>query len=135
MALNKIVFDANIWARFCRSDKIFPLTQRIQLYFIIPVLDNYLLSEIHQVILKNEWLEIEQADRLIGLINSLSLNLSKSIHSTCRISPDPKDNFLFDLAIQGNCSLIISDDAKLLQFPLKPVPVRTSNWFLKSFPL
>ncbi|SFQ02060.1 hypothetical protein SAMN05444277_104189 [Parafilimonas terrae] len=52
-----------------------------------------------------------------------------------RISPDPKDNYLFDLAIQNNCAFIISDDRKLLSFRIQPVKVKSTNWFLKNFPL
>jgi predicted nucleic acid-binding protein len=52
-----------------------------------------------------------------------------------RISPDPKDNYLFDLAVQFNCQFIISDDTELPAFSLKPVPVKSTNWFFKNFPV
>jgi predicted nucleic acid-binding protein len=51
------------------------------------------------------------------------------------MAPDPTDNFLFDLGIQFNVPFIISDDAQLLSFKMKPVRVRGCNWFLKQFPL
>lgn len=51
------------------------------------------------------------------------------------LSPDPKDNYLFDVAVQNACVFIISDDSRLLQFSLKPIPVHTSQWFLKTFDL
>jgi predicted nucleic acid-binding protein len=55
--------------------------------------------------------------------------------SVYRLSPDPKDNYLFDLAIQNNCVFIISDDSKLLRFKLKPLPVHSTAWFIKKFPV
>jgi len=33
--------------------------------------------------------------------------------------PDPKDNFLFDLAIQGKANYLVSGDKKVLETPLK----------------
>lgn len=51
------------------------------------------------------------------------------------LSPDPKDNFLFDLAVQNNCVFILTDDTKLLNVQLKPLPVYSSNWFQKKFPV
>ncbi len=83
----KVVFDSNVWARFIRSDNIYPLAERIKMYHILPVLDNYLLSEIHLVILKNEWTNEKSADRLIQLINGLSYNVSQTIRTTYRLSP------------------------------------------------
>ncbi len=52
-----------------------------------------------------------------------------------RISPDPKDNYLFDIAVQHGCVFMITDDSELLRFSLKPIPVQTSGWFLKHFPI
>jgi predicted nucleic acid-binding protein len=49
--------------------------------------------------------------------------------------PTPKDNYLFDLAIQKNCSFIVSDDGLLQRMKLKPVPVKSTNWFLKHYPI
>ncbi len=49
------------------------------------------------------------------------------------LSPDANDNYLFNLAIQTNCVFIISDDKKLSAFRLKPLPVHSTSWFLKTF--
>jgi predicted nucleic acid-binding protein len=50
-------------------------------------------------------------------------------------SPDPKDNFLFDLAIQTSSEVIVSDEKKLLSFTESPVPVRSLGWFKETFPI
>ncbi len=51
-----------------------------------------------------------------------------------RLSKDPKDNYIFDLAIQNNCRFIVSDDRLLRETSLKPIPVRTTSWFIKHYP-
>ena len=50
-------------------------------------------------------------------------------------SPDPKDNFLFDLAIHSGSEVIVSDEKKILAFPESPVPVRSLGWFKETFPI
>lgn len=73
-----------------------------------------------------------QATATINFIRKISIVVTERV--VFKISPDPKDNYLFDLAIQNNCIFIISDDNNLLRFKLKPIPVHSSRWFMKKFP-
>lgn len=75
--------------------------------------------------------QTEQATKVIDFIKKISLVITE--RAVYRLSPDPKDNYLFDLAIQNNCVFIISDDNKLLQLKLKPIPIHSTSWFLKKF--
>jgi predicted nucleic acid-binding protein len=112
---------------------ISPLLDRLVSYQFLLVVNNYLLSEIFDALIENKWMHKIQADTIIAFIKKISLPAVE--RAVYRISPDPKDNYLFDLAIQTNCIFIISDDTKLLRFKLKPVPVHSTNWFLKKFPV
>ena len=40
-----VVLDANVWVRFAIDKNIKPLTNRLIAYQLVPVVDNYLLSE------------------------------------------------------------------------------------------
>jgi len=74
-----------------------------------------------------------QANLIIEFIKKIAIvNIETAVYA---MSPDPKDNYLFDLAIQNNCVFIISDDSLLLEFALKPLPVHSSIWFIKKFPV
>jgi len=74
-----------------------------------------------------------RANLLVDFIKKIAIiNIETAVYA---MSPDPKDNYLFDLAIQNNCVFIISDDSVLLEFVLKPVPVHSGNWLLKKFPV
>lgn len=130
---HKVVIDANVWIRFARFKNIRPLTDRLVLYNIRPYANNYLLAEIFDALVDNGWATEKIAKKItdfIGRICEMSV-----VPAVYRLSPDEKDNYLFDLAIKNNCEYIISDDLVLVAFTIKPLPVITTNWFLKHFPV
>lgn len=128
-----IVFDANTWIRFARNKGIYPLFVRMELFDLAPVVNSYMLSEIFRVLVRNKWMAETQSLKVIDFIKSIAV--MKTEQAVYRISPDPKDNYLFDLAIQTNAAYIISDDSALLGFKMQPIKVLSSNWFLKHFPV
>ena len=129
----KIVIDANVWIRFARAKDISPLLKRMLLYNFVPIVNNYLLAETFDAIIQYKWMNEKQALVLVNLITSVGIvKAGKAVYA---LSPDYKDNYLFDLGVQNNCVFIISDDLKLLSFKMKPLPVKSCNWFLKQFPL
>jgi len=131
--MNKIIIDANVWIKYARTKDIAPLLNRFLIYHFIPVVNNYLLSEIFDALVENKWMHERRANLLVDFIKKIAIiNIETAVYA---MSPDPKDNYLFDLAIQNNCVFIISDDSVLLEFVLKPVPVHSGNWFLKKFPV
>lgn len=129
----KIIIDANVWIKYARIKDIAPLLNRFVAYNFIPVINNYLLSEVFNALLENKWMDEKQAKNVIEFIRKISLAVSeKAVYG---LSPDPKDNYLFDVAVQNGCVFMISDDSELIKFGLKPIPVQTSAWFLKNFPI
>ncbi len=42
----KIIIDANVWIKYARAKDIAPLLNRMIAYNFLPVVNNYLLSEI-----------------------------------------------------------------------------------------
>lgn len=129
----RIVIDANIWIKYARSRDIAPLLDRFVAYQFLPVVNNYLLVEIFDAVVKNGWMKEKAADQLIDFVRKISLPTAEK--AVYRISPDPEDNYLFDLAVQKACLFLITDDTELLNFRLPPVPVHSSGWFLKTFAL
>jgi putative PIN family toxin of toxin-antitoxin system len=47
--------------------------------------------------------------------------------------PDPKDNFLFDIALQSECEAIVTQEKILLNYLESPIPVRSIVWFKQTF--
>src|SRR5690349_15954628 len=129
----KIIIDANVWIKYARAKDIAPLLDRFLIYHFVPVVNNYLLTEIFNAVIENKWMHDRDANLTINFIKKIAvINTERAVYA---ISPDPKDNYLFDLAIQNNCVFIVSDDSPLLEFKMQPVPVHPSNWFLKKFPV
>jgi putative PIN family toxin of toxin-antitoxin system len=129
----KIIIDANVWIKYARIKDIAHLVNRFAAYNFIPVINNYLLSEVFNALLENNWMKERSAISVIEFIRRISLSVNEKV--VFRISPDSKDNYLFDIAVQNACVFIITDDSELLHFSLKPIPVHTSGWFLKHFPI
>ncbi len=93
----KIVVDANIWIKYARAQNIQPLLSRFIQYNFLPVVNNYLLSEIFDALVLNKWMNAKQATLIINFIAKVSLRtVEKAVFA---LSPDPEDNYLFDLAI------------------------------------
>lgn len=128
-----IIIDANVWIKYARSKNIAPLLDRLVTYQLLPITNNYLLSEIFNAVVNNNWMSQFQASAMISFIKEISFHITERV--IYRIAPDSKDNYLFDLAIQTNSVFIISDDTRLLRYRLKPVPVHSANWFIKKFPV
>ena len=120
-----VIFDANVWIKYARAKNIAPLLDRMLNYRFIPIVNNYLLSEIFDALIENKWMNKAQAKSVVEFIKKISLMETERV--VYRLSSDPKDNYLFDLAIQNNCVFIITDDDKLLRMKLKPVSVHSTT--------
>lgn len=129
----RIVIDANVWIRFARSRSIAPIIHCVRSHGLTPVANRYLLAEVFDALVENKWMTIKAAMGIIHFIEETCLLTAEN--AVYRLSPDPKDNYLFDLAVQSNCAFIISDDTDLLSFTMQPVEVKSCNWFLKQFPV
>ena len=125
----KIIDDANVWIKYARSKDIAPLINRMLEYNFLPIINNYLLSEVFNALIETKWMNEKKAHAVIEFIGKILLSVAEK--AVFGISPDPEDNYLFDMAIQNNCLFLITDDSALLQFNLNPIAVHTSAWFLK----
>ncbi len=88
-----IIIDANVWIKYARSKNIGPLIDRLVTYQFLPIVNNYLLSEIFDALTDNKWMHKEQATSVIEFIKKIALvTIERAVY---RLSPDPKDNYLF----------------------------------------
>jgi len=83
-----------------------------------------LIAEIKEVLSRKKFAKYNfDLDEFIDLFLEISeFCTTEAIFKDC---PDPKDNFLFDLAIQGNAKYLISGDKKVLETPCKGIKVTT----------
>ena len=131
--MHLIVIDANVWIKFARSKDIAPVAIRLFEYNFVPVVNQYLFTEIFEAITENKWMTDKQAENLLLLLRQVCYFTTET--SVYRLSPDPKDNYLFDLAIQTKSEVIVSDEKKLLGFKESPVLIKSLGWFKETFPV
>lgn len=51
-----VIFDANVWVKYARARNIAPLLDRMVAYQFLPIVKNYLLSEIFDALVDNKWM-------------------------------------------------------------------------------
>ncbi len=92
-----------------------------------------LLAEIHRncpFVIKVKGVTPEQ---IVEAVKNLSERVD--IIPAFNNSPDPKDNFLFDLALLTGSEVIVSQEKALLTFAESPVAILDLKWFKETYPV
>ena len=115
---NRTVFDTNIWISYFLYEKfneLIRLRRECNVLFLRSALS---LSELKEVITRKKFQSKNfNVEKLIDFYNGITeFCETKPLFKDC---PDPKDNFLFDLAIQGKANYLVSGDKKVLETQLK----------------
>jgi putative PIN family toxin of toxin-antitoxin system len=116
---NKTVFDVNIWLSYFisgKSEQIIDMMENNDVFFYRSV---ELMSELIDVIKRPKFVKYFSngtEEHIIFVKQVAELFLTQSIFDQC---PDPKDNYLFDLAYQSHSDFLVSGDKKLLAVPVK----------------
>lgn len=128
----KIVIDANVWVRYVAQQKHLVLLTLIRRYEFVVLCNNYLLHEIFNACITNKWYTEAEARKIISAIKTVVTGTTET--AIFRLSKYPKDNYIFDLAIQNNCSFIVSDDRQLRETSIKPIPVKNNPLVYQALP-
>ena len=128
----KIILDTNIWISFFLNGKFHELG--------LVIFDNKLdvqtchplISELQDVLLRNKVsknLKYPLSDYLNFHFEMTNfIDIQKKFSG----SPDIKDDYLFDLAIQSNTNVIVTGDKKLLDFEIKNIKMISLKDFLNN---
>lgn len=129
----KFVLDTSVILKYATHNKLYRLLDVVIRYGIIIYVNNNLISELEKNlprVIKAS--KVPHAEILENILFLTTYFPTREIFNNC---PDPKDNFLFDLAIQTSSEVIVTDEKKLLAFAESPVPVRSLGWFKEAFPV
>ena len=127
---NRTVFDTNIWISYFLSEKFSELIELRRECRVLFLRSTPSLSELKEVITRKKFKSKNfNVEKLIDFYNGITeFCETKPLFKDC---PDPKDNFLFDLAIQGKANFLVSGDKKVLETPFenKTVTLTTLTGF------
>ncbi len=129
-----LVLDTNVYVTYARYGRLQNLVQTLFHHDLNFLVDGTLLAEIDDVlrrpgVLKDETLSV---DDVVSFIQEFTIHVVA--RSSFVLSPDPEDNFLFDIALQHRAPVIVTDEKALLGFTASPVAVRSLKWFKENFP-
>lgn len=117
MAKNKarVVVDTNIWISFLISSNFSLLRTLIEKDEIVLLFSNELIEELRDVILRPKMRRYFDLPRTFALFSLFDLyGEMVAVRSKNKLSRDPKDNFLLDLAVDGRADFLITGDEDLL---------------------
>jgi putative PIN family toxin of toxin-antitoxin system len=114
MKPERVVFDANIWLSYFVNNRTEELTWLVLANELTVLSSPYLIAELEDVLKRPKF---EKATAPTGTDHvSFHHRLTTFCITMPRFerSPDPKDNYLFDLAIQNNATHLVTGEKKLL---------------------
>ena len=115
---NKTVFDVNIWLSYFisgKSEKIIDMIANNDVFFYRSI---ELMSELKEVINRPKFVKYfsNGTEAYILFVEQFTeLFFTQAIFDLC---PDPKDNYLFDLAYQSHSDFLVSGDKIVLGVPV-----------------
>lgn len=131
----RLVIDTSVFINYTRHQKLYRLVNAILTYDLTVFLSFDLIEELERNIPVTSAIELPEAV-YAGYIDT--------IKASCIIfqpvvqykeSPDPKDNFLFDLAFQTDSEIIVTKERALLNFQDSSIPIRDIKWFKETYPV
>jgi uncharacterized protein len=110
----RVVLDTNIWITYIIKAKLDELVHLTIDNDITILTSNHLIDELSEVLSRKKF--VKYLTLPIGEYIDFHKELSTNFPTipTFTASPDPKDNFLFDLAMQAKGQYIVTGDKRLL---------------------
>lgn len=134
MRPKRIVMDANVLIKYAMYGQLYRLATVILDYDLLVYVNGTLLKEIHVALHDRKLLKDDSKtiDEIMDLLASITIKVTTA--SRYQLCPDPTDNFLFDIALQNHCQVLITDEKRILGFEQSPLPVHPLKWFKEVFP-
>lgn len=130
---NHFVIDTSVLITYASYGKLYRLANMVVSYNMKVFVNEHLLNEFGKNLKKvsnKKTIDIDEEIR--SVLDFATLVETIPIFSN---SPDPKDNFLFDLALQTNSEVIVTKEKTLLNFTESPIPIHDIKWFKEKFPI
>ncbi len=131
----QLVIDTSVFINYTRHQKLYRLVNAILTYNLSVYLSSDLIDELERNIPVTSAVELSQSvyDGYLETIKASCITFEPVVQF--KESPDAKDNFLFDLALQTNSEIIVTKEKALLNFKNSPIPVHDIKWFKETYPV
>ena len=126
MKEHKVIIDVNIWIIYFINSKTTELFNLITDNNLVVYSDNYLRDELLNVINRKKFTKYfndKSIEFNIGVFDGI-VRINPTLKQFSG-SPDKKDDYLFDLALQTKSKILVTGDKKLLDFKIENI---TSNY-------
>ncbi|CAN5260075.1 hypothetical protein BH11BAC6_BH11BAC6_07000 [soil metagenome] len=130
---NHYILDTSVYLTYAAYDKIYRLVNAVIIYELSIFINQTLLDELEKNTARVLRLDSVTVEKIMKEI--LSFTTFVTTLPAYSNSPDPKDNFLFDLALQTQSEVIVTQEKALLNFEQSPVAIHDLKWFKETFPV
>ena len=128
-----LIIDSSVFINYGLYNKLYRIANDIAEYNLNVYANEYLLEEVERNLGKtNIRSKLEIFQSIIFIESFVIMFEVKIIFNN---SPDSKDNFLFDLALQTESEVIVTKEKALLNFAESPVPIHDIKWFKEKYPV
>lgn len=114
MKPERIVIDTNIWLSYFKNNRPDELAKLIIDHNLTALSSPYLITELETVLLRPKFKTNPPVPVRRYIDFHLSLTVFEITMPRFDKSPDPEDNYLFDLAIQYNATHLVTGEKRLL---------------------
>lgn len=128
----KIILDVNIWISFFITGKFHDLGKLIFDNKLDVQTSPSLIDELQDVISRRKISKNLKYPLSEYLNFHFEMTSFVNTQKTFSGSPDIKDDYLFDLAIQSNTNIIVTGDKKLLDFEVENIKMISLKDFLSN---
>jgi len=128
---NHIVIDTCVYLSYARVNKLYRISYCIADYGLDVFIDSNLFDELKKNLPKV--MLLHGYDVQAALDEIVEFTIWTETIPIYTSSPDIKDNFLFDLAIQTQSEVIVTKETVLLTFKESPVPIHDIKWFKETY--
>jgi len=130
---NHIIIDSCVYLSYARFKKLYRISYCVLDYGLQVYIDSNLFDELKKNLPKVLFLNGHNVKEALDEIEKFTTLVE--IIPIYTKSPDTKDNFLFDLAIQTQSEVIVTKEKVLLSFKESPVPIHDIKWFKETYPV
>lgn len=133
MKKEKIILDTNIWVSYFFNAKLHDLAKIILNNDLKVQTSTSLINELQGVLSR------KKISKRLNLPLEIYMDFHREYTTQVSITevfsgcPDPKDDYLFDLALQSETKILVTGDKKLLGFKTENISVISLTGFLERY--